>query len=94
MMLIPCPWCGERPRVEFSYGGPDPADRPRPADDAPLEDWTRYVYERDNPKGAARELWRHAAGCRQWFVIERDTVTHTITASRPLPGVPEPEAPR
>ncbi|MBB4287133.1 sarcosine oxidase subunit delta [Roseospira goensis] len=84
MMLIPCPWCGPRPRVEFSYGGP--ADRARPADDAPLEDWTRYVYERDNPKGAARELWRHGAGCRQWFVLERDTVTHAVAASHPLPG--------
>ena len=33
MLLIPCPWCGERNQVEFTYGG-DATVR-RPAADAP-----------------------------------------------------------
>ena len=31
---------------------------------------------RDNPKGPFRERWVHSAGCRRWFVVTRDTVTH------------------
>ena len=33
MMLIPCPWCGPRNQVEFTYGGD--ATVKRPANDAP-----------------------------------------------------------
>ncbi len=33
---------------------------------------------RSNPKGAHRERWYHEAGCRRWFNIERDTLTHEI----------------
>lgn len=92
MMLIPCPWCGPRPRVEFSHAGPDPATRPRPADDAPLAAWTAHVYDRPaaaapGPRG---ELWRHTAGCRQWFVVDRDPATQAIAASRPLSGSDAP----
>jgi heterotetrameric sarcosine oxidase delta subunit len=25
------------------------------------------------------ERWVHTAGCRRWFNLVRDTVTHTIT---------------
>jgi heterotetrameric sarcosine oxidase delta subunit len=25
------------------------------------------------------ERWVHTAGCRRWFTLVRDTVTHTIT---------------
>jgi len=24
------------------------------------------------------ELWHHISGCRQWFKVQRDTVTHEI----------------
>ena len=30
---------------------------------------------RKNPRGLHREQWDHAAGCRRWFNVERDTVT-------------------
>jgi sarcosine oxidase subunit delta len=33
---------------------------------------------RSNPRGAHRELWNHAQGCRRWFRVERDTVTYRI----------------
>ena len=48
-MLIPCPWCGLRSQVEFTYGGD--ANVRRPAADAPEAAWIDYVYIRDNPCG-------------------------------------------
>ena len=81
MLLIPCPWCGPRAQVEFTYGGD--ATVTRPAIDAPAEAWTAFVYRRGNPAGAHDELWFHGAGCRQWFRVRRDTRTHEILASAP-----------
>lgn len=90
MMLIPCPWCGPRPETEFTFG--EDATPVRPADPAAASDqeWTDYLYFRENPKGWHKELWFHGAGCHHWFVVERHTVTHEIAASYP-PGQ-EPEA--
>jgi heterotetrameric sarcosine oxidase delta subunit len=78
MLLIPCPWCGDRDEVEFSYGGQ--AEVPYPADPAALSDdeWARYLFVRDNPKGLRRERWVHIHGCRRWFALTRNTVTHEI----------------
>ena len=81
MMLIPCPWCGPRSQVEFTYGGD--ATLRRPAADAPEAAWAEYVYLRDNPCGPHDELWYHGAGCRSWFEVRRDTRTHEILASAP-----------
>jgi methylglutamate dehydrogenase subunit B len=90
MMLIPCPWCGPRSQVEFSYGGD--ATLQRPAEDASEAAWVRYVYLRDNPQGPHDELWQHGAGCRGWFRVRRDTRTHDILGStsigEALPGNP------
>src|SRR5438309_1863013 len=33
MLLIPCPWCGARNQIEFTYGGD--ATKRRPTPDAP-----------------------------------------------------------
>jgi len=82
MLRIPCPHCGSRPETEFVYGGDANVRRPDPATASDAE-WTEYLYLRDNPKGAHRELWLHAAGCHQWLVVERDTVTHALGAVRP-----------
>jgi sarcosine oxidase subunit delta len=43
-----------------------------------------YLYIRANPKGLHRERWVHAAGCGQWLVVERDTVSHEILGATPL----------
>ena len=91
MLLIPCPWCGPRSQVEFTYGGD--ATVHRPAVDAPEGEWFQYVYLRDNPMGPHDEWWLHGAGCRQWFRVSRDTHTHEILGSAG-PGEPAPkEAP-
>lgn len=78
MLLIPCPWCGERDEIEFSYGGQ--AGIPYPADPAALsdEEWAEFLFVRDNPKGPFAERWVHAQGCRRWFDLVRDTVTHEL----------------
>lgn len=79
MMLIPCPYCGPRNQIEFTYGGD--ATLRQPANEAPIAVWVAYVYLRDNPKGPHDELWLHSAGCRSWFKVRRDTRTHDILAS-------------
>ena len=86
MLLIKCPWCGERDQVEFSYGGE--AGIVRPADPGALSDeaWADYLFMRKNPRGMHREQWNHAQGCRRWFVAERDTVSYKISATYPIQG--------
>ncbi len=75
MLLIDCPWCGPRDEIEFSYGGE--SHLRRPDNDA---EWTEYLFFRKNPKGLAFERWVHAQGCRQWFNLARDTVSHRVLA--------------
>jgi heterotetrameric sarcosine oxidase delta subunit len=86
MLLIPCPWCGFRVETEFTYGGDATvrvADAFAPSSD---QDWYAAVYRRANPKGAHSEYWHHTHGCRQWFTVERDTVTHEIMSSEAPKG--------
>jgi sarcosine oxidase subunit delta len=77
-MRIPCPYCGERDRREFTVLGD--ADPVRPdgmnVDTGAMYD---YVYPRRNAAGLHREYWYHGAGCHAWLVVERDTVTHAVT---------------
>lgn len=81
MLLITCPHCGPRDEIEFTCGGE--ADRPRPADPMALSDseWAEYLFMRRNPRGLHRERWNHSAGCRRWFNICRDTITHRLAAT-------------
>ena len=80
MLLIPCPWCGERELREFACRGE--AHIARPAEPTAVGDaaWADYLYFRANPKGAHRERWVHSHGCRRWFVVARDTETDAILA--------------
>mgnify|MGYP001042023202 FL=1 len=80
MMQIPCPWCGLRDEEEFCWGGQ--AHVTRPADPAKTSDgdWAAYQFHRLNNKGEHLERWRHTFGCRQWFNLARDTVSHRIIA--------------
>jgi methylglutamate dehydrogenase subunit B len=81
-MLIACPYCGARDAQEFSYRGDASPVRPDPSAPDALEKFHDYVYLRDNPAGAHRELWYHGAGCRRWIEVARDTLTHAIAATR------------
>ena len=85
-MRIRCPHCGERDNGEFSYLG-DAAPRRPDGLEASAAAMHDYVYLRDNPAGTIRELWYHAAGCRSWLVVTRDTRTHAIEAVEPARDV-------
>jgi sarcosine oxidase subunit delta len=81
MLLITCPWCGERPENEFHYGGE--AHIVRPPDPATLDDqaWAEFLYMRSNVKGTHYERWRHLHGCGRFFNCVRDTVGDRILAT-------------
>lgn len=95
MLLIPCPWCGPRPEIEFRNAGAAHIARPVGdgiIDDAPTDEvWGRFLYERENPKGRTAERWRHVHGCGCFFNAIRDTVSDRIAATY-KPGEPAPEA--
>ena len=78
--LITCPHCGARPKEEFSIRGDAAPVRPALGVPANDEAWNAYVHLRGNPKGRHREFWHHAAGCRRWLIVERDTASHAVFA--------------
>ncbi len=87
MMLIDCPYCGERAQAEFVYE--------RTLDsivsiEMPVEEALARLFARANPRDEDRELWRHSYGCRQWVVLRRHRRTHAIAAVDPY-GADEPE---
>ena len=81
MLLIACPYCGARAETEFAYGGEAGISRPEDTPALSDEQWADYLFMRRNPRGAHRELWNHAQGCRRWFEVERDTVSYAINGS-------------
>lgn len=80
MLRIPCPHCGERDETEFHYGGEAGVDYP--ADPSALDDvaWAEYLFVRADPAGWFTERWCHVAACRQWFTIDRHTVSDEVRA--------------
>lgn len=90
MLLIPCPYCGARNDAEFVAGGEAHLLRP----DASVSDraFGEYQYFRRNAKGVQAERWFHALGCRRWFNVVRDTVTHEIVRVYPMGAAPETQA--
>lgn len=81
MLLIPCPYCGERAEIEFSYGNEAHLARPLEPEKLSDEEWAHYVFWRKNTKGVFLERWMHAHGCRRWFNVVRDTVSYEILGS-------------
>jgi heterotetrameric sarcosine oxidase delta subunit len=43
-----------------------------------MDQWHDYVHIRENVRGRIAEYWHHTGGCRQWLVVERDSVTHEV----------------
>ena len=92
MLLIRCPYCGDRPELEFRHCGE--AHVARPADPAAASNaaWTEFLYLRGNPRGVVAERWRHLHGCGRFFNALRHTVTERFLATYPA-GTPRPETP-
>ena len=85
MQLFPCPFCGLRDESEFHFAGEAGNLRPD-GRDVPADRWAGYLHMRDNPKGKTREVWMHMT-CGEFFVMERDTVTHAVAGSVDLGSV-------
>ena len=92
MLLIECPYCGERPEPEFVYGGQAHVSRPAHPQEVSAQEWANYVYFRDNRRGVHAERWRHTHGCGRFFNALRNTVTDKFIATYKV-GVPRPSAP-
>ena len=39
-----------------------------------------YVWMVNNVRGVTTERWFHAAGCRRWLTLTRDTITDRVVA--------------
>ena len=79
---ITCPNCGSRPCSEFSYNG---EVRPLEDPNGSEADEVARLWLRRNVAGPQRERWFHAAGCRRFVTLTRDTRTNIILAQ---PGEP------
>ncbi len=80
MLLIKCPYCGEREESEFHQGGEAHIERPKDPDKLDDAAWADYLFMRKNTKGVFFERWVHRHGCRRWFNVARDTATNEIHA--------------
>ena len=92
MLVITCPYCGPREESEFSCGGEAHIARPLAENSLTDAEFADYLFLRDNPKGVFLERWRHAAGCRRWFNVVRDTVTHEIIEVYAMGSLPASKA--
>lgn len=92
MLLITCPWCGDRAEAEFSYGGEADIARPLNNENITDREWGTYVFMRQNPRGTSHEMWLHAQGCRRWFKATRDTVTYRFESYKKLGPVTQAQS--
>lgn len=90
MFVIKCPYCGERDQTEFSCHGESHIARPENPNEVSDKEWGEYLFFRSNPKGMHYERWTHDHGCRQWFNVQRHTVTDKIIQTYKM-GEAKPE---
>ena len=95
MLLIPCPYCGDRPELEFRYGGEAHIARPAfvrrrsPTRTGPSSSISAPIR-----RACIAERWRHIHGCARFFNAVRDTVTDKFVTTYKV-GEPKPDlAPR
>jgi sarcosine oxidase, subunit delta len=81
MLLISCPYCGERPELEFAHAGEAHLVRPGNPSQVDAQAWSNFLYMRSNTKGVYAERWRHAHGCGKYFNALRDTTTDRFVST-------------
>jgi sarcosine oxidase subunit delta len=89
MLLIHCPYCGDRPELEFAHAGQAHLVRARDPSTQTDAEWAAFLYERSNIKGVHAERWRHVRGCARYFNALRDTTTDKFIATYKS-GTPRP----
>jgi len=89
MLIIPCPYCGERDESEFTYGGEAHRHPPKNPTSVTEEEWVEYLFYRTNVKGEYHELWYHSSGCRKWFNVIRNTISYKISESYMINAEPK-----
>ncbi len=92
MLLIPCPYCGERPEIEFSYGGEAHIARPADPSRSATSNGRSSCICGPTPRARYAERWRHTHGCGRFFNAVRDTVSDffvvTYKSGEPRPDLP------
>jgi sarcosine oxidase subunit delta len=91
MLRIPCPFCGVRDEIEFRYRGDASLSRPGAA--AGPDEFSAYVYDRENRCDWHTEWWLHVGGCRRLLKVVRHTLTHEIRSVE-VAAAPGPESAR
>ncbi len=90
MLLIHCPYCDEeRPELEFRNMGQAHVVRAPDIANQSDEDFEKFLYIRENPKGVNYERWRHIHGCGRFFNAVRHTVSDKFIATYKA-GEPKP----
>ena len=81
MLWLDCPRCGRRPLDEFTFGG---ERRPRPDVDrrTPTSATSTRSGSSRTPTASTTERWFHAAGCRRWLTVRRDTSIDAVVEVR------------
>tara|TARA_R110002049_G_scaffold10127_6_gene50543 strand:- start:14412 stop:14741 length:330 start_codon:yes stop_codon:yes gene_type:complete len=80
MLILTCPCCNiTAEETEFHGGGEAHLTRFGP--DSSDQDFEKYLFMRENPKGVHLERWRHVNGCGKWFHVARDTTTLEVFGS-------------
>jgi sarcosine oxidase subunit delta len=74
-LLLPCPHCGQRPLEEFLHG--EILRVPEAVTGIFARDLDR-AFMHDNREGPVEERWFHAAGCRRWLTLRRDTARDSV----------------
>lgn len=83
MQIFTCPFCGPRNEREFHFAGELGKVRPDTTGDIPADVWSSYLFTQRNEKGLVSEVWMHKP-CAELFILERDSVTMEVKASRAI----------
>ena len=74
MLIFTCPYCGNSvDETDLAAGGEAHLKRFGPGSSD--QDFTSYLFQRENPRGVHFERWRHVNGCGKWFHAARATDT-------------------